>query len=166
MEKTEKENTGNNKTKKSENVKGGKLLAVIRISGMVKVRKDIAEGLNRLRLRRKYSCVLINGNNRNLIGILKKVRFYIAYGEIDKDVLVELIKERGKSIDGNNKKVEVDAEKVALELIQEKKLSDFKLKPFFRLHPPRKGIKSKLQYPKGVLGNNSKDINKLIKRML
>jgi hypothetical protein len=47
-----------------------------------------------------------------------------------------------------------------------KKLADFKLKGFFRLHPPRKGIDSKLQYPKGVLGNNKKDINKLIERML
>ena len=42
----------------------------------------------------------------------------------------------------------------------------FKLKGFFRLHPPRKGINSKLQYPKGVLGDNKKDINKLIERML
>jgi hypothetical protein len=40
------------------------------------------------------------------------------------------------------------------------------IKPFFRLHPPRKGINSKIQYPKGVLGNNKEDINKLIERML
>jgi hypothetical protein len=40
------------------------------------------------------------------------------------------------------------------------------LKGFFRLHPPRKGIKSKLQYPKGVLGDNKESINKLIERML
>ncbi len=163
MEKTEKENTVNEKKSRSYS---GNLLVVIRISGMVKVRKDIAECLDRLRLRRKYACVLINGNDRNIMGMLKKVRFYIAYGEIDKDVLVELLKEKGKLIEGNKKELKIDAEKTASELINGKKLSELGLKPFFRLHPPRKGIKSKLQYPKGVLGNNKKDINKLIGRML
>ncbi|KKL95423.1 hypothetical protein LCGC14_1854700, partial [marine sediment metagenome] len=40
------------------------------------------------------------------------------------------------------------------------------LKPFFRLHPPRKGIKSKLHFPKGVLGDNKEKINDLVLRML
>jgi len=129
------------KTRKQEN-KGSKMMAVIRISGMVKVPKDIENALYRLKLRRKYVCVIIDTNNLALAGLLKKVRFYVAYGEISKDTQDKLIKERGKKdVEG-------------------------KLKSFFRLHPPRGGIKSKLQYPKGVLGNNKKDINKLIERML
>ncbi len=149
------------KKEKSENM----LLAVIRISGMVEVKKDITETLDRLRLRRKYSCVLIP-KNKNNEGMLRKIKFYIAYGEIDKNILVKLIKERARSIEGNKRKITINIEEVADSLIKGKKISDFMLKPFFRLHPPRKGIKSKLAYPKGVLGDNGRDINKLIERML
>ena len=152
-------------TEKEKSLSNNKILAVIRISGMVDVKKDIAETLDRLRLRRKYACVLIP-RNKNNEGMLKKVKFYIAYGEIDKNTLVKLIKERAKSIEGDKNKIKINIEEVADHILKGKKLSDFKLKPFFRLHPPRKGIKSKLAYPKGVLGNNGKDINKLIERML
>ena len=37
-------------------------IAIIRISGMVKVPKHIENTLYRLRLRRKYSCVVVNLN--------------------------------------------------------------------------------------------------------
>lgn len=160
-EKKPKNKTENKKTNKEEN----KILAVIRIHGMVKIRSEIAESLSRLRLRRKYSCILINSNNKSLMGILEKVKFFVAFGEIDKEVLVKLLKERGQLIEKEKNK-KADFEKVVEEIIKGKKLRDLGLKPFFRLHPPRKGIKSKLQYPKGVLGNNGKDINKLIERML
>ncbi len=117
-----------------------KQIAIIRISGMVKVSKDIEDTLYKLKLRRKYSCVVVKPT-KSILGMLKKIRYYVAYGEIDKETYDKLVKERGKKVNG-------------------------KLKPFFRLHPPRKGIKSKLQYPKGVLGNNKADINLLIKKML
>ena len=117
-----------------------KKIAIIRISGMVKVSRDIEDTLYKLRLRRKYSCVVVT-LNKSLKGMLDKVKYYVAYGEIDKETYDKLVEARGKKVNG-------------------------KLKPFFRLHPPRKGIKSKLQYPKGVLGNNKADINKLIVRML
>lgn len=152
------------KNENKENKK--KLLAVIRISGMVKVRKDYEETLDRLRLRRKYACVLIDKKDKQIQGMLKKVRFFVAYGEIDEETLAKLIKERGESIDGRKKKIDVDEKKLAKELMSGKSLKDLKLKSFFRLHPPRKGIKSKLQYPKGVLGNNGSKINELIGRML
>jgi len=130
------------KTRKSNINKKDNQIAVIRISGMVKVPKEIENALYRLKLRRKYSCVIIDTNNKSLAGLLKQVRFYVAYGKISNETQDKLIKMRGK------------------------KDKDGKLKTFFRLHPPRKGINSKLQYPKGVLGDNKKDINRLIKRML
>ena len=61
------------------------------------------------------------------------------------------------------------AEKIISEIFDgklEKRLSDFGIKPFFRLHPPRGGIKSKLHFPKGVLGDHGDKINLLIERML
>lgn len=143
IKKTQKENkvSPSPKSNKDGSNTWGTLTAVIRISGMVGVNKEIENTLYRLRLRRKYVCVIIDTNNKAIKGLLEKVKFYVAYGEISKETYDKLIKARGKKIDG-------------------------KLKPFFRLHPPRGGIKSKLQYPKGVLGNNKKDINKLIERML
>lgn len=161
MEKQKIENVEND-----ENSHTDKLLVVIRISGMVKIRDDVAETLDRLRLRRKYSCVLVNKNKENIMGMIEKVKHYIAYGEIDKKILEKLISERAENIKGRKIPVKIKTEEVVDGLMKEKKLKDFGLKEFFRLHPPRKGIKSKLHYPKGVLGNNKKDINKLIERML
>jgi large subunit ribosomal protein L30 len=142
------------------------MIAVIRIAGMVKVRSDVAGTLDRLRLRRKYSCVIVDKNNKDIAGMLKRVKQYIAFGEIDQKTLEKLVKERAESEMGRKHKVEANPSDVASGILSGKKLSEFKLKPFFRLHPPRKGIDSKLHYPIGVLGNNKKDINKLIARML
>ena len=150
------------KIEKSENkINSENLIVLIRIAGQVKVIGDVKNTLERLRLRKKYSCVLLKPT-KDILGMIKKIRYHVAFGNIDKKILIELIKARGKTLD----KSEVNAEKIAEELISGKKLQDLGLKPFFTLHPPRKGIKSKLQYPKGVLGDNKADINKLIERML
>jgi len=137
--KESRENKSSSSSEKPRTDLKNKMIAIIRISGMVKVPKDIENALYRLKLRRKYVCVVIKPT-KDILGMLNKVKFYVSYGEIDKETFDKLVKARGKKVDG-------------------------KLKPFFRLHPPRKGIKSKLQYPKGVLGPN-KNINKLIERML
>ena len=113
------------------------MIAVIRIHGRVKLKKDIVETLNRLRLKKKYSCIVIENPPKEQLGMIKKVRNFVAFGEIDSATYKKLIEKRGK-----------------------------KSKVFFRLHPPRKGIKSKLHFPKGVLGNNKEKINELIIRML
>jgi len=119
------------------------MIAVIRIKGRVGLSQNINETLDRLRVRKKYSCVVLNGSKEE-IGMIEKLRDFVAYGEIKDDVYKELIKQRGK------------------------KGKDGKLKPFFRLHPPRKGIESKKHFGvgKGVLGNNGEKINDLILRML
>ncbi|MFH1503076.1 MAG: uL30 family ribosomal protein [Candidatus Diapherotrites archaeon] len=120
------------------------MICIIRIKGQVGLRRDIVETLNRLRLRRKYSCIVLEKPNEIQLGMIKKLRDFIAYGEISKDTYKELIKKRGiKDKNGN-------------------------LKPFFRLHPPRKGIESKKHFGvgKGVLGNNGEKINDLVLRML
>ena len=148
------------------------MIAVIRISGQVEIRKDVAETLNRLLLKRKYHCVAVQ-EKPELLGMVKKVNNFVAFGNIDKEMLVKLIEKRGKlikSINAKNKKEnrgKIDASKIASEIMDKgKKLSDLGLKPFFRLHPPRGGIKSKVHFPKGVLGNHKEKINKLLERML
>lgn len=140
------------------------MIAIIRIKGKVKIRKEIEETLSRLRLGRKYVCVLVDEKDKIKLGMLKKIKDYAAYGEIEKGMLIRLIEKRGKRVD---KKEIKEPEKVAEEILKGKKLEEAGLKPFFRLHPPRKGLKSsKKQFPRGVLGNHKQEINKLIERML
>lgn len=136
------------------------MILVIRISGMVDVPKEINETLYRLRLRRKYSAVLIKPTVENL-KLLKHIRNFVAYGDINQETLKELIEKRAVS----NKKI--DSSKIISEL-DKKDLKDINIKPFFRLHPPRGGIKSKLHFPAkgGVLGDNKEKINDLVRRML
>ena len=117
------------------------MICIIRIRGQIGLKKDVVETLNRLRVRKKYACVVLNPGKEQQ-GMIKKVDNFVAYGEIDEETYKELKEKRGR------------------------KDKDGKLKPFFRLHPPRKGINAKLHFPKGVLGNNGKKINDLVRRML
>ena len=138
------------------------MIVIIRIKGQTGLRKDTNNTLDRLRIKKKYSCVVVKETKENL-GMINKLTSFIAYGKINEDDLIELIEKRGIQLDKNKK---IDARKAAEEIVKGKKLEDMNLKPFFRLHPPRKGIKSKLHYPKGVLGNHGDKINLLLKRML
>ena len=135
---------------------------MIRIRGATKIDGDVKETLERLRLRRKYACIVFNPNKEQ-IGMIKKVEDSVAFGEIRKDVFEKLIDARGQRI---NKSKKVDSKKAIEELEKGKRYEDLNLKPFFRLHPPRGGIKSKVHFPKGVLGNNGEKINGLVLRML
>lgn len=142
------------------------MIAVIRISGMVNVKAPEDETLSRLRLRRKYCCVLIDDKRPEMMGMITKVRNFIAYGKIDEATLIALLKTRGKVFENSKAKLE-NHEKLAKEILAGKSLEELGIKPFFRLHPARGGIKNiKLHYPRGVLGDNKEAINKLIMRML
>lgn len=136
------------------------MIAIIRISGMVEMPSGAQETLFRMRLRKKYSLVLMKDEEKTR-NLLQEVRNFVAYGPIDKSTLELLISKRGKSI----LKQRLDAKRIA-ENIESVELESLGVKPFFRLHPPRGGIKSKIHYPKGVLGDNKEDINKLIRKML
>ena len=114
-------------------------IAAIRISGCVGLREEINETFNRLRLRRKYSCIVFEPTKEKM-GMIKKVKDHIAFGEID-DETYKLLVEKRKT----------------------------KIKDFFRLHPARGGIDSKKHFgetKKAVLGNHKNKINDLIRRML
>jgi len=119
-------------------------LAIIRIKGQVGLKIGIAETLHRLRVRRKYACVVFDTPTKIQLGMIKKVQDAVAFGEINEATYKKLVEARGQK-DGEGK-----------------------LKPFFRLHPPRGGIDAKKHFgvKKGVLGNNKDQINKLIERML
>ena len=140
------------------------MICAIRIKGNVGIRREVAETLDRMRVRRKYACVVLNETKDNL-GRVKKMKDFVAYGEISDDVFEKLIEARGKPLDKTKK---IDAKKAVAEIKNGKSYEELNLKPFFRLHPPRGGIESKKHFGvgKGVLGNNKDNINKLVGRML
>lgn len=115
------------------------MIAIIRITGRVGIREEIAETLNRLKLRKKYSCIVLTKPTESQLGMIKKVKDFVAYGEINEETYKSLVEKRKQKIEN-----------------------------FFRLHPPRGGIESKKHFGvgKGILGNNKDKINDLIKRML
>ncbi len=141
------------------------MIAVIRIRGGVGLNRKMGETLSRLRLRKKYSCVVFAKPEKETMGMIKKVKDLVAYGEISDEMFGKLLEARGKPID---KKKKVDFKAAAKEIAAGKKLQDLNIKPFFALHPPRKGIESKkhVGVGKGVLGNNKDKINLLLERML
>jgi len=147
------------------------MMVVIRIKGLVGLDKKRGETLKRLRLRKKYSAVILQ-EKENIVGMIKKVGNCVAYGKIDEPTLYLLIEKRGKLV-GNKPIKKEDIEKIVKELTSGKELKDIKIKdieikPFFRLHPPIGGFKksTKKAFPKGVLGNQKEKINELLKRML
>ncbi|MEM4152943.1 MAG: uL30 family ribosomal protein [Candidatus Pacearchaeota archaeon] len=118
-------------------------LAVIRIAGQVDLPPPIKKTFELLKLKRKFSCIVVE-DKPEIMGMIKKVQDYVMYGEINEETFQQLLLKRGKEIKDKNEKILV-----------------------FRLHPPRGGLKksSKLLWPKGVLGKNEK-INEYIVKML
>lgn len=143
------------------------MIAAIRISGLIKTeKKKLEETMFRMRLRRKYNCVILDERPETL-GMIEKAKNFIAFGKIEEKTLELLLKHRGKKIGNVKAKVsDAEASKIAKEVMAGKKLEALGIVPWFCLHPARGGIVSKLHYPKGVLGNHKDKINELIERML
>lgn len=141
------------------------MYAVIRIRGLVGLKKDIEDTLAMLRLHRKMHCVLIKENDV-MKGMLRKVRNWITWGEIDDEVLKLMIKKRGRKA-RNERLTDVEAEEV-FKKIKEKEKAPEEVEPVFRLSPPSKGFKKSIKqhYPDGELGYRGKEINELLKRMI
>ena len=137
------------------------MIAIIRISGHVSMFRGYEEMLFRLRLRNKFTCIVVP-ETKELHANLIKLRSFVAYGKIDAETLKLLLEKRGKPI-APSKKVDIAK---ALESIEKKGLASAGVKPFFRLHPPRGGIDSAQHFPKCVLGDHKEKINDLIRRML
>jgi len=152
------------------------MFAVIRLRGTVNVHRKIKETLKYLRLHKRYHCVVVP-DTPSYRGMLQVVKDYVAYGEIDAETLALLLRHRGRLKGDKRLTDEYVREKTGYETIEEfakaviegkaslKDLPD--LKPVFRLHPPRGGLKSiKRHYGYGGdLGYHGKDISKLIYKM-
>lgn len=151
------------------------MFAVIRLRGSPGLSKKIRDTLEMLRLKAVNNCVLVP-ETPDYKGMLDVVKQTVTWGEVEKEVLVELLKKRlrlkgDKRLDENILKQTTgyNFEELADAILSGRaKLKDFPaLQQTFRLTPPSKGFKSiKEFYPNGDLGYRGKDINELLKRMI
>lgn len=119
--------------------------AIIRIRGECKVDATVTDTMKLLSLHRKNYCSIFPVNSC-IKGMITKAKDYITWGILSPETETLLKEKRGE------------------------KGSDEKLKPFFRLAPPkggfeRGGIKKPFKNG-GALGNRNEKINDLIKRMI
>ncbi|HID09221.1 TPA: 50S ribosomal protein L30 [Candidatus Micrarchaeota archaeon] len=153
-------------------------IAVIRVRGLVNVNPKIRTTLNLLKLYKKNWLVFVD-NTKEQLGMLKVVKDWTTYGEVDLETFKEVLKKRGKIVGDKPLTDEYVKEKLGMTIDEfaekvykgEMKLKDLPgLKTFFRLNPPRKGWERKgIKKPYsvgGALGYRGKNINELIKRML
>lgn len=112
-------------------------ILVVRIAGRARNRIKDNETLKRLKMEKKFSCILVDEGDGVRMGMVEAVGHMVAYGKVGDDFVKELKKAR-KDKDG-----------------------------VYFLHPPQGGFKksSRLPTPKGILGKHD-DIAKLVGRML
>jgi large subunit ribosomal protein L30 len=128
-----------------------------------------------MRLNRVNHCVIVP-ENETYEGMLKIIKDYVTWGEVDVETTELMLESSGKT-SGNTiftKKELKDSSFKTMKALA-KNLSEGKvvmrdvpkLKPIFRLHPPRKGYEGVKRSFKegGALGYRGEKINKLIRRM-
>ncbi len=125
-----------------------KRIGVIRIRGSVGTNKKVEDALRMLRLSRVNYCTIIDDRDP-YIGTLRKVKDHVTWGEVGEEEVELILKNRGELLGGKrltdghikeNTKFKSIKDFVRPFMKFEAELDDIQdLKPFFRLHPPRKG---------------------------
>jgi large subunit ribosomal protein L30 len=153
-------------------------IAIIRIRGRAGVNKKVNDTLDMMRLYKQNGCVIVP-NNPQYLGMIKRAKDYITWGEIDKETFTLLLNKRGKVARNKpltegylEKHLKKDMKSFVEEFFNFKiKLRDVPgLKLYFRLTPPvkgfeRVGIKKPFSMG-GSLGYRKNKINELIRRMI
>lgn len=149
---------------KAINEKASKQLAAVRVRGLTGIKADVKFTLNMLRLYKNNYCSLFP-NTPIYVGMLKKAKDYITWGEVNEETFKMLVDKRGEEFDGRetNSKRKIKYNGFIV-------INNRKIKKYFRLNPPvkgfgRKGIKNSFQRG-GALGYRGEKINDLIKRMV
>ena len=149
--------------------------AVVRVRGSVNVNPKIKETMRLMRLNRVNHCVIVP-ENETYDGMLKIIKDYVTWGEVDVGTTELMLENSGKT-SGNAIFTKKDLKDSSFKTMKAlaKNLSEGKvvmrdvpkLKPLFRLHPPRKGYEGVKRSFKegGALGYRGEKINQLIRRM-
>lgn len=155
----------------------GKCLAVMRLRGSVGMDKELEYVFRLMHLTRKNHVVLVEDTPSNRGSILK-IKDYATWGEVTTDTVSLLLEKRGLMEGGERLTEGYVQERLGYPSIKE--LSEAicdskvemremsKVKPIFRLHPPKKGFRGSIKkpYPEGELGYRGESINQLIARMV
>lgn len=154
---------GSKELSKQLPVSNGKL-AVIRIRGIINIKRDIKRTLNQLRLYKKNFCVVVQGSKSSL-GMVSKVKDYVTWGEIDDKTYDLLIDKKSEEY-----KDRITDRKQKIKYNRFLDVKGKKIKKYFRLNSPkkgygRKGIKAPFNKG-GALGYRAEKINDLIIRMI
>jgi len=129
-----------------------------------------------LRLARTNNAVLVD-DRPAYMGMLYRVQNYVTWGEVSKETVALLLKERGRLAGGKKltdesseklgyKSLDALADEIASCKVEYQKLPN--VQPVFKLHPPSKGFKGKTKKSYaagGEAGYRGEAINDLIKRM-
>ena len=139
-------------------------IAAIRLRGRTQIKTKIEDTLKMLRLYKNNYCVVLP-NTPNYAGMLKRAKDYITWGEIDDETSKLLVEKRGEQFRGR----EADS-KNKLKYNDFTVINNKKIKKYFRLNSPRKGLGRKGVKHSfkegGALGYRGAAINDLIKRMV
>ncbi len=150
------------------------MFAIVRLRGDVHTRPEIKDTLEMLRINRVNHCVVVKEDS-HYRGMIQKVKDYVAWGKIGDETLALLLEKRGRLAGNVRLTNQVVKEKTPYSSIEElakavnsgnASLKDLGIKPVFRLHPARKGLRStkKTAQQGGDLGFRQ-DIGDLIKKM-
>ncbi len=152
------------------------LLIAVNMHGKINSSAPVRKALTELKVERRFSASLVPDDGPSL-GMLRLCKDYLAWAPVDAELLVALLRARGmvsgtRRLDAQAlaslgfKKYETFAEKI---LKDGARLSAYPgIKPFFRLSPPRGGLKlsSRRQATeRGILGNNPK-LPEIVRRMI
>ena len=152
----------------------------VRLLGPFGAPFDIDSALTSLKLNHKFRAVLLEKNG-SMLGILRKVKDYVTWGEVKSKEITALLKERGELSSGMDFNDKFVKENLGLDSVQElslaiargqiplKALWEKGVVPVFRLHPPSGGFEASIKRPygsRGELGYRGAAISHLIERMM
>jgi len=161
-------------------VSKGNCIIAVRLRGEGGVAGDVRATLDMLRLSRKHNAILIY-KRPDALGMLRKAKDYVTWGEADKEVLSVLFKKRCRPQGANELTARYLKERLQVPSIERlvqaieraeiplSKLREAGISPVFRLHPPKGGFKGALKRSfadGGELGDRGAEITSLISRMI
>ena len=146
---------------------------VLRIKGSVNIPNWARYTLDSLNLYKKFWATILPETPESL-GMLKKIKEFVAWSHVDAGLVKELIEKRGKTSGfkpvlqetGPYNSIEALASDIAEDKVRLSSLQV--IKPWFALNPPRGGFKrkTKTQYnQKGILGED-RELADIIRRMI
>ncbi len=157
-----------------------KAFVVIRIRGSAGRDQEVLDTLRMLNLSKPNHATIVKNTPSN-VGMLKKVEHMITRGPATVEIVEHLLKKRGRIIGDKplteeylRENTEYKSFRELAEALVEGKITmhqlrrKYRIKPFFRLHPPRKGFKRTIKRHRrdgGEYGDRGENIKDLVMRM-